>query len=327
MSGELVVITDSALPSGSAEEEILGRAGLRVRRAHATDEDAVLAAAAAADALLVQWAPITARVLDGLPACRFISRYGIGVDMIDLDAATARGVAVANTPDYCISEVACHTVALILSALRSLPAHDRGIRDGEWRPVRDPAVRPERTTISVLGAGRIGRRVCRALDALGFVVLVTDPFVDPDVLRGLGAEPVELADALARADVVTLHLPLSPDTEGLLDAEALATLRPGALVVNTCRGGLINEAALADALLAGRLGGAALDVFATEPLPVDSPLRRSSRVQLTPHAAWYSPDALAELPRRAAEQVADFLAGRPVPTVLNPLYRTQGAAR
>jgi D-3-phosphoglycerate dehydrogenase len=322
----LVVITDSELPSGGIEEEVLEAAGLRVLRAGVRDEAALIAAASDADALMVQWAPITAAVLDGLPRCRFISRYGIGVDMIDLDAASERGVAVANTPDYCISEVTTHTVALILALTRSLPAHDRAVRAGEWLPVREPAVRPESTTVAVVGAGRIGRRVCRALVALGFHVVAHDPFVTADALRAEGAEPVTLEEAIRRGDVVTLHLPLTPGTAHMIDAAALASMRPGALLVNTCRGGLVDESALVAALAAGQVGGAALDVFEHEPLPADSELRRLDGVLLTPHAAWYSPDALAELPRRAAEQVVDFFAGRQVTSVLN-VHSRKGEAR
>jgi D-3-phosphoglycerate dehydrogenase len=323
----LVVITDSELPSGGAEEAILEAGGLRALRANVRDEEAVVATAAGANALLVQWAPITAAVLDALPDVRFISRYGIGVDMIDLEAASERGVVVANTPDYCISEVAAHTVGLVLAATRSLPAHDRAVRAGEWQPVRQPAMRPESTTVAVLGAGRIGRRVCGALRALGFSVLAHDPHVAPEALRELGAEPVTFAHALERADVLTLHLPLTPETSGLIGANALAAMRSGALLVNTCRGGLVDEAALVSALRGGHLGGAALDVFATEPLPADSPLRHLDGVILTPHAAWYSPDALAELPRRAAEQVVDFFAGRQVSSVLNGQPGVGGDAR
>jgi D-3-phosphoglycerate dehydrogenase / 2-oxoglutarate reductase len=317
VTDRLVVITDSELPSDGAEEAVLAAGGLRARRADARDEAAVVEAAAGASALLVQWAPITAAVLDALPDLRFISRYGIGIDMIDLDAASAHGVAVANTPDYCLSEVAAHTVALVLAATRSVVAHDRAVRAGEWAPVSHRAVRPESTTVAVLGAGRIGRRVCRALDALGFRVVAHDPYVAPEDLRAAGAEPVELAEALGQADVLSLHLPLGPGTAGLIDAAALAALPPGAVLVNTCRGGLVDEDALVAALRDGHLAGAALDVFAAEPLPPESPLRELDGVVLTPHAAWYSPDALAELPRRAAQQVVDFLAGRPVPAVLN----------
>ncbi len=271
MSGALVAITDSDLPSNHIEEELLEGAGLRALRADCTTEDEVIERCQGADALIVQWVPIGERALDALPTVRFISRLGIGYDMIDVEAATARGVAVANTPDYCIVEVVCHTLALILDRLRSISTLDRAVREGRWAAVAD------------------------------------------------GLQPAELDAALAAADCVTLHAPLTAATHHMIDRAALALMREGAVLVNTCRGGLVDEAALADALASGRPAAAALDVFEREPLPADSPLRSLPGVTLTPHAAWYSPQALRDLPVFATRQAIDFLAGRPVPSIVNPV--------
>jgi D-3-phosphoglycerate dehydrogenase / 2-oxoglutarate reductase len=316
----LVVITDSDLGEG-VEEEVLEAAGHEVRRGAGRTAADVVDAAAGAEALIVQWAPITAEILAELPSLRFVSRLGIGVDMVDLDAATAHGVAVANTPEYCIDEVVAHTLAFVLAATRGIVQHDRALRAGGWAPIATypGAARPSQRTVAVVGLGRIGARVATQLAALGFRVLGVDPFADaPD-----GAEPARLDDALATADIVTLHLPLTAATRHLLDGAAFARMRPGAALVNTCRGGLVDEAALLAALADGRLAGAYLDVFESEPLPATSPLRTADRVVLSAHAAWYSPAALAELPRSAAAQVVDFLAGRTVPSIVNPAYVTK----
>ena len=317
----LVVITDSDLP-GRSEQDLLEAAGFDVRRADCRSEEDVLAAGRDAEALLVQWAPITGAVLRGLPGCRFVSRLGIGVDMVDLPVASELGIAVANTPDYCIEEVALHSVALLVAGARGLALLDGAVRAGRWSAAAAAphACRPSETAVAVIGFGRIGRTVAAWLGAMGFDVVVADPYVPDADVEAAGHRAATLDDALAGAALVSLHAPLTDETRHLLDAGRLARMRRGAFVVNTCRGGLVDERALADALARGHLGGAALDVFEREPLPDDSPLRSAPNVMLTPHAAWYSAAALTELPVRAAQQVVDFLSDRPVPSIVNPDY-------
>ncbi|GIJ63184.1 C-terminal binding protein [Virgisporangium aurantiacum] len=319
----LVVITDWDLPDDGTAVALLSSAGLRVHRANCRQPDDVIRAACDATAILVQWAPITAEVLDELTHCRFISRLGIGYDMIDVDAASRRGIAVANTPDYCVDEVATHAVAMILALSRRLLPLDGAVRAGRWSVLADAsqASRPDRTTLAVIGFGRIGSLVAAHARALGFTVVVHDPGVSADDIGAAGHRPVDLAPALGSADIISLHAPLTAKTRHLLDREAIRRLKPGSLVVNTCRGGLVDETALAEALRSGYLGGAALDVFETEPLPADSPLRDAPNLLLTPHAAWYSPTSIQELPRRAAGQIVDFLAGRAVNSIVNPHAR------
>ncbi|MFF2833774.1 C-terminal binding protein [Cellulosimicrobium cellulans] len=327
MTADTVVITDCDLP-GTACEDTLTAAGLRAVRAAARTEDEVIAAVeeaaesgSAPAALVVQWAPITARVLDavaGPGGVRMVSRMGIGYDMVDVAAATERGVAVANTPTYCIEEVASHTVAMILTLDRGLVAYDRALRAGTWAPTAQHAARLSSTVVAVIGYGRIGSEVARSARALGYRVLVHDPFVDAAAVAADGHEAVGIDEAVARADVITLHAPLTASTRHLLDARTLAAAKPGVRVVNTCRGPLIDEDALADALASGHVGSAALDVYATEPLPADSRLRTLDNVLLTPHAAWFSPEAMQDLPVHTARNAVDFLAGRPVPSIVNP---------
>ncbi|MFJ2543687.1 C-terminal binding protein [Microbacterium sp. NPDC087589] len=320
MTEPFILVSDCDLP-GTVIEDTLRDAGLRSVRATSPAPDDLAVAGAQAEGLVVQWAPITGEIMDRMPQLRIISRVGIGYDMVDVAAATARGIAVANTPSYCIEEVAAHTVAMIMTQARGLPAYDRAVRAGTWKAVdaRPMAVRPSRTTVSVLGFGRIGSIVAQACRAIGFRVLVADPFAAPDAIREAGCEPVEIPDAVAQADLLTLHVPLTDATRHLIDAAALSTMKPGAVVVNTCRGPLIDEAALAASLRAGHLGAAALDVFDGEPLGADSPLRDLENVLLTPHAAWFSPEALLDLPVHAAENIIRFLAGESVP-VVNPAY-------
>jgi D-3-phosphoglycerate dehydrogenase len=315
----LVVITDSDLPSEGVEERLLTDAGLRTRREQCRTEADVARRCTDADALIVQWATVGERAMEALTDLRFISRLGIGYDMIDVDAATRRGVLVANTPDYCIEEVAAHTLALILDCARGVAAYDRAVRQGAWTAVGSfpRAMRPSMATVAVVGYGRIGGRVATALAAVGFTVVAHDPFAEERITAD-GYESLSLRDALGRSDIVTLHAALTGASRHMIDAAAIGAMRPGAQLVNTCRGGLIDETALVDALSSGRLGGAALDVFEQEPLPADSPLRRLSMVTLTPHAAWYSPAALGDLPVNATRQVIDFFAGRPVAAILNP---------
>jgi D-3-phosphoglycerate dehydrogenase len=321
-----VAITDSNLAS-TADEDILREAGITAVRLQASTEGDVIAALSRvpADALIVQWAPVTAAVLDAAPRCRFVSRLGIGYEMIDVAAATRRGVAVANTPDYCVGEVAAHTLAMALWLVRGLGRFDAAVRGGQWAAATayPAAARPADTVIGVVGLGRIGTQVATQAEALGFNVVGHDPYAAP----GGGIRLTSLEDLLASSHLVTLHAPLTAETRHLIRADTIALMRPGALLVNTCRGGLIDEPAVAAALRAGRLAGVALDVFETEPLPVESPLRSLPNVLLSPHAAWYSPASLAELPVRAAQQVVDFLAGLPVPSIVNPAYLEHVAQR
>jgi len=321
-----VAITDSDLAS-HADEDVLREAGITVVRLQATTEDDVIAGLSQipADALIVQWAPVTAAVLDAAPRCRFISRLGIGCDMIDVAAATRRGIAVANTPDYCVDEVAAHTLAMAMWLVRGLGRFDAAVRDGQWSAAAayPAAARPADTVIGVVGLGRIGSLVAAQAKALGFQVIGHDPYAAP----GGGIPLASLEDLLRRSHLITLHAPLTAKTRHLIRADTIALMRPGALLVNTCRGGLIDEDAVAAALRAGRLAGAALDVFETEPLPAASPLRSLPNVLLSPHAAWYSPASLAALPVRAAQQVVDFLADVPVPSIINPDYLEHVAGR
>jgi D-3-phosphoglycerate dehydrogenase len=256
---------------------------------------------------------MTERVLAELAPGAVVIRYGIGYDNVDVAAARELGVRVANVPDYGADTVADHAVALLLALLRRLDVYTGALRTGWVAPAAAGRIRGfGETTVGLIGTGRIGRAVAARLAPFGFRVIAFDPFVDAETLVAAGITAVTLEDLLAQADAVSLHAPLTEANHHLIDAARLAEMKPGAVIVNTSRGSLIDEGALADALGAARLGGAGLDVFETEPLPAVSALRTLPNVLLTPHAAFYSDTSLANLQRLAAEEADRALAGEPL---------------
>jgi D-3-phosphoglycerate dehydrogenase / 2-oxoglutarate reductase len=277
-----------------------------------TSEEFVATAGGAAGVLLGTAARCTAEVMARLEACRAIVRYGIGVDNVDLAAAGQRGIAVANVPDYCVEEVADHTLALMLACTRKLLPSREAVRAGRWRLADVRPMRASRDlTLGLVGFGKIARAVARRARACGFRLVAADPFVPAEAMRRFGASKVELLSLLAEADVISLHVPLTEGTRRLIGAEQLAAMKPTAVLVNTARGGLVDDAALAAALAAGRIAGAALDVLDREPPPADHPLLGTEGVLVTPHTAWYSERAERELRRRAAQEMRRVLRGRP----------------
>jgi len=328
-----VVITDCEHGFIDPEREILNAIGADVVLHRCRTEQDVAGAAADADGLMVGYAPVTARVLDAAPRCRVVSRYGIGMDMVDIPAATERGVVVTNVPDYCLDDVADHAMALVLCLARKLTQLDRAVRDGtavkdgQWntlglvRPVR----RLGQQTLGIVGLGQIGRRVAQRARAFGMrVIAAPDPAVSPEQADGLGVTMLPLEGMLAEADFVTLHCPLTPDTRGLINTRTIAMMKPTAVIVNTSRGPLVAEAALVEALRSGRLAGAGLDVYEREPLAPHSPLSALPNVVLTSHAAWYSEEAIRDSKVKAAQAVADVLQGRVPRYILNPAALAAG---
>jgi D-3-phosphoglycerate dehydrogenase / 2-oxoglutarate reductase len=293
-----VVITDCDHPDGEAEQRIFGQAGLEVELASCRTEGEVIAAGRDAVALLTQYAPVTAGVLARLPECRAVGRYGTGMDNIDSAAARARGVALVSVPDYSREEVANHTIALILALVRGVIRLDAAVHDGRWDfRGAGQLKRASAQQLGVVGLGRIGGAVASRAQALGFAVAGYDAAAhDVD-----GVSMLPLAELLATSDVISLHVPLSLSTWHLLDDAAFALMKRGAVLVNTSRGGLVDPLALVRALDSGRLAGAALDVLDPEPPAADEPLLRDERIIVTPHAAFYSEESLAELKRRVAE--------------------------
>lgn len=319
----LVLISGLDHTNVAPEEAVFQAAGVPFRQVACRTEDDYLARCGEADALLVQYGMVSRRVIEGLPRLRVLVRYGVGVDGIDLQAATERGIPVVNVPDYGTDEVANHAVALLLALARKLPLLDRQTRSGRWTVFEAvPLHRLVGQTVGILGCGRIGSRVARKLAGFDVRLLACDPYV-PTLPPGV--EPVSRDRLLAESDYLTLHCPLTDQTRHIVDAAALARMKPTAILVNTARGGLVDTAALVDALQAGRLGGAGLDVTEPEPLDPSSPLLRLDQVIVTPHAAWYSEEGRADLKRRVAEEAVRVLGGaRPLFCVNPEVFARRG---
>lgn len=314
-----IVITDCDHASVDIERAVAEEAGAELVLAQGTSPQEVIANAEGADGLVVQYAQITAEVMDALPNLRAVGRYGVGVDTVDVEAATARGVAVCNVPDYGTEAVSDHAIALALTVGRGLVALDRGTRAGRPNLAEvGPIFQVRGRTFGVLGYGAIGRATARKAAGVGYEVVVHDTALATGTLTEEGYEVLSLEDLLRRSQVLSVHVPLVPATHHLLDATRLALLPEHAVVVNTSRGGVVDTGALVDALRSGHLLGAGLDVFETEPLPADHPLTELDRVVLTPHAGFYTEESYAELKRRTIQNVVDVVAGRRPRNILNP---------
>lgn len=303
----IVLVTPHKFEDLSVEREVLAPTGARVVECSSLAE--FRRRAPTADVLLVNAvAPIDRALIASLTRCRAIVRYGAGVDNVDVASAAQAGIQVANVLDASVEEVATHALALALALLRRLDPVHRATAAGEWPIAALRGTRRLSTlTCGVVGVGRIGAATAARFASLGFRVVASDPVLD-DAPWPL----VTLADLLAQADVVSLHLPLTDGTRHLLGAEQLETMRPGAVLVNVSRGGLVDETALARQLQRGALGGAGLDVFEDEPIPATHPLCSAPGVLLSPHIAWYSEEAARDVQRKAAQEAARVLTGRPL---------------
>ena len=257
------------------------------------------------------WDPMTAADMERLPALKVVATCSVGFDHIDVSAAAQRGVWACNVPDYCVDEMADSTLALLIALLRGVVALDRTVRKGAWDDhAAGPLPRLRGTRLGVVGFGRIGRAVTARALALGIEVCATDPVVPAREIAMAGARPVTLDEMLGSCTAITLHVPLTPRTEGLIGVRELALMPRGAFLVNTARAGLIDTNALLAALERGQLGGAAVDVLAVEPPTAEHPAPRHPRLIVTPHSAWYSPESEREVYRRATLSVLAVLEGR-----------------
>ena len=316
-----ILITDHSFPNVDRERVAIEQAGFHLVIARCKTAAEVIAAArdCEAEGLIVQWAPVTAEVFAALPRLKVAVRYGIGVDNLDYRAPAARSVVCCNVPDYCIDEVADHAFALALALIRQLPqTHARTIA-GEWKiipPGPVPALRG--TTFATAGFGRIARAVLTRAAAFGCICAAYDPYVAPEVFHAAGVSQLRKEQLFTEAGILSLHLPLSVDTRHFVAAPALAALHPGAVLVNTSRGGLVDTAALADALKSGKLAGAGLDVFEEEPLPAGHQLRTAPNTILTSHTAWFSAASVPHLQRMAAEEAVRVLRGEKPKNRLGP---------
>jgi D-3-phosphoglycerate dehydrogenase len=319
MTRPIIAVTDSVFPSLDPARAALARVDPELRMAKSGSAEDILAVARDADGILVTYAKLPGELLRQLTRCKVIGRFGLGVDNIDVPAANKLGITVTYVPDYCMQEVSDHAMALLLALARKVALSNKLVQAGRWEmPAVVPLRRLEGQVLGLIGFGNIPRALVPKAKVFGLKVITYDPFVSDDALARLDVEGVSLDNLLARSDFISVHAPLVDSTRGLLNAAAFAKMKKGALIVNTARGPLIDEPALIAALDGGHVGGAALDVVATEPLPKDSPLLGRDNVILTPHTAFYSVEALNELQTKCASDVARVLSGEP------PVYPVKG---
>ncbi len=318
VSGFTVVIVDHAFDSIESQRSLLSAAGARVLEYQCKNEEEVAQVVDNADAIMCSYAPISRRVIQRLTCCRIIAKYGIGVDNIDLEAASELRIPVTNVPDYCVDEVSDHALAMILAFSRRLVSLNRDVHAGIWNySAHAPMHRLSGATLGLVGFGRIARRLAQKAVALGMRIASYDPFVSGNGVPGLGVEFTSLEDLVTQSDYISIHCPLTPQTRGLFGDQLLALAKPTAVLINTSRGGIVDELALRNALIAGRIGGAALDVLCIEGRPQESPLFDLPQVLLTPHCAFYSVESSLEVQRKAAEEVIRVLTGNPPVNLVN----------
>lgn len=309
----LVLFTEGEKgPSCGLDAEIIRQAGGTLRCVAASSQEELLRMAQPAEVLVINHVPITRELLGGLPRLKGVVRTGIGVDTVDLEAASDFGVVVANVPDFCRDEVAEHALGLILAVARKIALADRLVRGGAWYEGVSTELLPLRRlsgqTLGLIGLGRIGQTVARKAQGLGLKVIGYDPQVGP-AAEAAGIRWLAFDDVLRQADIVSLHVPGTPGTRHLINERTLALMKPGAILINTARGQVVDEAALHAALAAGRLAGAGLDVLEQEPPRVPHPLFQFENVVFTCHYASCSVEAYARLCREISEQAAEILRG------------------
>jgi D-3-phosphoglycerate dehydrogenase len=311
-----VLITDRAWPDTAVERSVLAEANAELIEAPATDEATLTELAADVDAIATNWAQVTDKVIRGCPRCKIVARLGIGIDNIAVATATELGIPVTNCPDYCVSEVSDHALGLLLACARRIGFFHLRTKRGEYNLGAAPLMRRlSEQTVGLVGLGRIAQALTTKLRALGMTLLAHTPSGSD---HGTGCRMVSLDELFSQSDYVSLHAPLLAETKHIVNATSLAKMKPTAYLINTSRGGLIDSAALWDALQANRIAGAALDVFQPEPPDLNEPLYRDERVILTPHAAFVSAESLDQMRRQAFSQVVQALRGERPNNLINP---------
>jgi D-3-phosphoglycerate dehydrogenase len=313
-----VLITDFAWKDLKVEEEILTQAGIAIHVAKTASEDELLQLAPAADGILTCWKPVNGKVISQAGRCLSIGRFGIGLDNIDVAAATDAGIIVTNVPAYCIDEVSDHAMALLLACTRKIAFYDRNIKAGSYDlQAGTPLFRLRGKTLGIVGFGRIGSALSLKARAFGLNVIVYDPNIDSDKISQAGASAVSFPELLKRSDFISIHVPLSVETARLFDYNAFREMRASAIIINTSRGDIIDSAGLLAALNEGLIAGAGLDVLSQEPPAAGDALIGHPKTVITPHAAFNSEESLVDLRKTAATQMAEVLCGRKPQNIVN----------
>ncbi|GAB6152198.1 C-terminal binding protein [Desulfosporosinus burensis] len=324
MSEYKVVVTDYEYSTLQYEEEVVTNAGATLVPAQCKTEDDLIAVCKDAHGLLNQYAPITRRVIEKLDNCKVIARYGVGVNTVDLEAATEKGICVVNVPDYCVDEVSDHAFALLLACARKVVQLNNSIKAGTWDyKISRPIYRLRGRKLGIVGFGRIPRALAEKARPFGFELLIYDPFLTQTDVDPYGAALVGLDELMANSDFVSVHAPLTPETHHLVGEKELSLMKSSAFILNTSRGPVIDEKALIKALQDGLIAGAGLDVLEEEPASQDNPLLGMDNVIINPHVAWYSEQAEIELKTKAAQGVAEVLQGFFPKNLVNKQVKTK----
>ena len=319
MSRFRVILIEHGYSTVEYERRIITEAGGEFIDAESLPLSEALRLCEDADAILCRRLEVSAGMIQKFRRCKILVRYGVGTDNVDVNAATAAGIIVGHVPSYCIDEVSTHAIALLLASIRKVVVTHGKMQSGAWDVHRaDPIYRMSGRTLGLIGLGKIGGAVARKLQNWNLQILATDPYVEPDRAEFLGVQLVGLEVLLRKSDYVSLHCPLLPETRHLIKSETLALMKPGAILINTSRGTVVDSASLLQALAVGKLGGAGLDVFEEEPLPATSPFRRHPAVIVTDHTAWYSEESQVQLQQTAAQEIVRVCTGGLPLAVANP---------
>ena len=318
MQHSVIAVSDSVFPNLDPAGAVLAKIGAEIRLAREPKPDAILEVARDADALLTTYAKITPYMIRQMTRCRIIARFGIGVDNVDIPVATGQGIVVTRVPDYCLDEVSEHAMALLLALARKIPFANSRTHAGNWKmPEVVPIHRLRGTTLGLVAFGQIPQLIAPKAKAFGMRVVTFDPYVPDEVLSRAAVERVDFNELVRISDYISIHTPLMPETHHLFNADVFSRMKPNAYLINTARGPIVDEAALAQALDMKQIAGAALDVMEKEP-PGSSALFGRDNVIVTPHTSFYSEESLVDLQTKASEEVVRVLTGQAPKNPVNP---------
>ena len=306
--GKKVVITDYQYKDIDTERRIIEDAGFELEDYQIKNDEQLISICQDADAIVTQYSDISKKLIEHLEHCEMIIKYGIGVNNIDVEAADKKGIYVCNVPDYGVEEVSDHAVTMILSLGKKLPILTKALKNGEWGyDSIVPLKRISESTVGLVGFGRIPQLVAKKMKGFGCRILAYDPYTEPQAMEEAGVIRADLETILKESDYLSVHVPLTKDTKGMINQKSFQMMKPTAVIVNTARGGVVDESALISALKSGRIAGAGVDVYETEPVDSNNPLLYMDNVIATPHCAWYPETAIHTLQQKVAEEVENVL--------------------